>query len=154
MTTYLEDLEAKQRETAERVEAARVDVAWLSTLYARHGAPQDARRLAKGATDANLVTVKDGTGGKVHLYNAAGTTHLLADLAGLVHQRAMFDPAAPVLAVTGLARERRMAAGELETAWFERHRSSSITDLPAHWPANYCAVVERRIALIGSLGHA
>ena len=37
---------------------------------------------------------------------------LLADLAGLVHQRAMIDPAAPVLAVTGLARERRMAAGE------------------------------------------
>ncbi len=56
MTTYLEDLEAKQRETAERVEAARVDVAWLSTLYARHGAPQDARRLAKGATDAADLT--------------------------------------------------------------------------------------------------
>jgi len=36
----------------------------------------------------------------------------LADLAGLVHQRAMIDPTAPVLAVTGLARERRMAAGE------------------------------------------
>jgi adenosylhomocysteine nucleosidase len=38
-------------------------------------------------------------------------SRLLADLAGLVHQRAMIDPAAPVLAVTGLARERRMAAG-------------------------------------------
>lgn len=35
----------------------------------------------------------------------------LAGLAGLVHQRAMIDPAAPVLAVTGLARERRIAAG-------------------------------------------
>ena len=39
-------------------------------------------------------------------------SRLLADLAGLVHERAMIDPAAPVLAVTGLARERRMAAGE------------------------------------------
>jgi adenosylhomocysteine nucleosidase len=39
-------------------------------------------------------------------------SRLLADLAGLVHQRAMIDPTAPVLAVTGLARERRMAAGE------------------------------------------
>ncbi len=43
---------------------------------------------------------------------------------------------------------RRMAAGELETAWFTRHRSTPITDLPAHWPASYRAVVERRIALI------
>ncbi len=39
-------------------------------------------------------------------------SRLLADLAGLVHQRTMIDPTAPVLAVTGLARERRMAAGE------------------------------------------
>lgn len=45
---------------------------------------------------------------------------------------------------------RRMAANELETAWFERHRSAPITELPAQWPADYRAVVERRIALIES----
>lgn len=45
---------------------------------------------------------------------------------------------------------RRMVAGDLETTWFERHRSKPITDLPAHWPPNYRAVVERRIALIES----
>jgi hypothetical protein len=45
---------------------------------------------------------------------------------------------------------RRMAAGELETTWFERHGSTPITELPAHWPANYRAVVERRIELIES----
>lgn len=43
---------------------------------------------------------------------------------------------------------RRIAAGELETAWFERHRSTPITELPDHWPADYRAIVERRIALI------
>jgi hypothetical protein len=43
---------------------------------------------------------------------------------------------------------RRMAAGELETAWFTRHRSTPITELPAHWPHEYRAVVERRIALV------
>ena len=32
---------------------------------------------------------------------------------------------------------RQMAAGELETAWFERHGSTPITELPAHWPADY-----------------
>jgi hypothetical protein len=45
---------------------------------------------------------------------------------------------------------RRMLAGELETAWFERHRSTPITELPAHWPQEYCALVERRIRLIES----
>jgi hypothetical protein len=45
---------------------------------------------------------------------------------------------------------RSMAAGELETAWFERHRSTPITELPAHWPAGYRAIVERRIELIES----
>ena len=45
---------------------------------------------------------------------------------------------------------RKMAAGELETAWFERHRSTPITELPAHWPDDYRALVERRIELIES----
>ena len=45
---------------------------------------------------------------------------------------------------------RRMAAGKETTTWFERHGSTPITEIPAHWPADYRAVVERRIALIGS----
>jgi len=45
---------------------------------------------------------------------------------------------------------RKMAAGELETAWFERHGSTPITEIPGHWPAEYRAVVQRRIDLIES----
>lgn len=45
---------------------------------------------------------------------------------------------------------RRIAAGEVETKWFERHGSTPITELPAHWPADYRALVERRTALIES----
>lgn len=45
---------------------------------------------------------------------------------------------------------RRLAAGEENTTWFERHGSTPITELPAHWPADYRAVVEGRIALIES----
>ncbi len=43
---------------------------------------------------------------------------------------------------------RQMAAGELETTWFERHRSTPITELPAHWPEHYRRAVERRIEVI------
>lgn len=45
---------------------------------------------------------------------------------------------------------RQAAAGETETTWFERHRSTPITEVPADWPADYRDVVERRIALIES----
>jgi len=38
----------------------------------------------------------------------------------------------------------------IETTWFTRHRSTPITELPSHWPADYRALVERRIALIES----
>ena len=43
---------------------------------------------------------------------------------------------------------RQMAKGELETAWFERHGSKPITEIPSHWPAAYRKLVERRIKMI------
>ncbi|MGC4896391.1 BREX-2 system adenine-specific DNA-methyltransferase PglX [Micromonospora sp. DT31] len=45
---------------------------------------------------------------------------------------------------------RRMAAGEVETQWFARHGSTPITELPAHWPDDYRALVRRRIEAIES----
>lgn len=45
---------------------------------------------------------------------------------------------------------RKVAAGETETAWFTRHRSTPITELPNHWPDWYRDLVERRIELIES----
>ncbi len=43
---------------------------------------------------------------------------------------------------------RKMAAGELQTTWFERHGSTPITDLPADWPDDFKRLIERRIELI------
>ena len=43
---------------------------------------------------------------------------------------------------------RRMAAGEVETQWFQRHGSTPITEIPEHWPSAYRAVVKRRIETI------
>lgn len=45
---------------------------------------------------------------------------------------------------------RRLAAGLETTTWFERHGSTPVTDIPAHWPADYRQVVQRRIDLIAS----
>jgi hypothetical protein len=45
---------------------------------------------------------------------------------------------------------RKVAAGEAMPAWFSRHRSTPITELPEHWPDWYRDLVERRIELIES----
>lgn len=46
---------------------------------------------------------------------------------------------------------RNVAAGEEETAWFERHGSTPITEIPDHWPADYRDLVQRRIDAIESI---
>ena len=45
---------------------------------------------------------------------------------------------------------RKVAAGELQTAWFERHGSTPITEIPSDWPEWYRHLVARRIELIES----
>ncbi|MFF4874123.1 BREX-2 system adenine-specific DNA-methyltransferase PglX [Streptomyces sp. NPDC000961] len=43
---------------------------------------------------------------------------------------------------------RRMEAGEAETAWFKRHGSTPVTEIPTHWPDWYRDIVQARIDLI------
>jgi hypothetical protein len=43
---------------------------------------------------------------------------------------------------------RRVAAGTLQTKWFEWLGIKPITEIPLHWPIEYQALVQRRIALI------
>jgi hypothetical protein len=49
-----------------------------------------------------------------------------------------------------IAMARRMTPGDPEAAWFSRHNSTPRTDIPAHWPESYRAIVERRVSLIES----
>lgn len=43
---------------------------------------------------------------------------------------------------------RKMAAGKVETAWFARHGSTPITEIPAHWPEWYQRIVRARVDTI------
>ncbi|WP_329062122.1 BREX-2 system adenine-specific DNA-methyltransferase PglX [Streptomyces sp. NBC_01429] len=45
---------------------------------------------------------------------------------------------------------RKVAAGDAETAWFARHGSTPVTEIPVHWPDAYKAVVQARIDIIAS----
>lgn len=49
-----------------------------------------------------------------------------------------------------IALARRVESGEAETEWFTRHGSTPITEIPTHWPAEYRALVEKRLAAIES----
>ncbi|MFF5482815.1 BREX-2 system adenine-specific DNA-methyltransferase PglX [Streptomyces sp. NPDC012935] len=43
---------------------------------------------------------------------------------------------------------RKRAAGQVDTAWFERHGSTPITEIPGHWPDWYRDIVQARIDII------
>ncbi|WP_259873160.1 BREX-2 system adenine-specific DNA-methyltransferase PglX [Dietzia cinnamea] len=47
-----------------------------------------------------------------------------------------------------IALARRVQAGEAETAWFDRHRSTPVIEIPDHLPAGYREVVQQRLNLI------
>lgn len=47
-----------------------------------------------------------------------------------------------------IALARRIAAGEAETSWFDRHGSTPITELPTHWTAEYRDLVAKRLHAI------
>lgn len=45
---------------------------------------------------------------------------------------------------------RRAAGTGEKTAWFERHASTPLTEVPSHWPQDYRELVRKRIELIES----
>ena len=45
---------------------------------------------------------------------------------------------------------RKVADGQESTAWFDRHGSTPVTEIPDHWPDDYRELVQRRIDLITS----
>ncbi|MEV8366646.1 BREX-2 system adenine-specific DNA-methyltransferase PglX [Streptomyces niveus] len=65
------------------------------------------------------------------------------------------SPDVPELALGERAFEivlaRRVAAGEASDEWFKRHESTPITEIPAHWPAAYREIVQKRIDAIESI---
>ena len=49
-----------------------------------------------------------------------------------------------------IALARAVQSGEEETAWFRRHESMPITEIPVHWPTEYRELVQRRLDAIAA----
>jgi hypothetical protein len=75
-------------------------------------------------------------------------------LYGLIDDDLTYNREVPEVALGERAFEialaRQVAAGGEETAWFARHGSTPVTQIPAHWPADYRDLVHRRLDLIAS----
>jgi hypothetical protein len=76
-------------------------------------------------------------------------------LYGLLPEPLTFPKAPPPIPLGERAFEivlaRRVAAGETTTTWFERHGSTPLQEIPAHWPADYRALVQKRLDAIRDL---
>jgi hypothetical protein len=49
-----------------------------------------------------------------------------------------------------IALARAVRDGKQKTAWFSRHKSTPVIEIPAHWPVRYQEVVQLRLNLIAS----
>ena len=120
----------------------------LADRYPLTAAEIEAHRDSAAALLARMIALQDELDWECYrLYGIIDKDCRYVDGAG-------GRPEPPPLALGERAFEivmaRRMAAGELETRWFERHGSTPVTDLPSHWPDDYRALVARRIELIES----
>ncbi|MCX4501040.1 BREX-2 system adenine-specific DNA-methyltransferase PglX [Streptomyces anulatus] len=96
------------------------------------------------ATRARMIALQEELDWQVYsLYNLHSDDLRLPD-----------SSAVPELALGQRAFEivlaRRVASAAAGDEWFKRHGSTPITEIPTHWPADYHALVQRRIDVIES----
>ena len=116
----------------------------LSTAVAKHTPTASDLADTRGAYEkvlAQMMNVQEELDWEVYrLYGLIDEelTYSGDDLPGLTLGERAFE----------IALARAVQAGVEETAWFARHGSSPITELPAHWPTAYQELVQRRLNLI------
>jgi hypothetical protein len=121
---------------------------WQPAAIATRGAPTrpalEAARLESERLFAEMVSAQEEL--DWHCLRLYG----LIDEPLTVPEREQAPPLALGERAFEMVLARKVAAGETETAWFTRHRSTPTTQPPAHWPDWYRDLVNRRIELIES----
>jgi hypothetical protein len=101
----------------------------------------DAARREAESLRSQMIAVQEELDWEVYrLYGLVeeDLTYQGADLPGLTLGQRAFE----------IALARQAATGGEDTAWFTRHGSTPIIEIPAHWPASYRELVQRRLDLI------
>ncbi|MEJ1197555.1 MULTISPECIES: BREX-2 system adenine-specific DNA-methyltransferase PglX [unclassified Streptomyces] len=101
-------------------------------------------RLIWESTRARMITLQEELDWQVYfLYSLHPEDLRLPDVAA-VPELALGERAFEIVLA------RRVKAGEASGEWFKRHGSTPITEIPAHWPDDYRALVQKRIDVIES----
>ncbi|MEU2592541.1 BREX-2 system adenine-specific DNA-methyltransferase PglX [Streptomyces albidoflavus] len=101
-------------------------------------------RARYASSRARMIALQEELDWQVYsLYNLH-TQDLCLPNASAVPQLALGERAFEIVLA------RRVAAGEASGEWFKRHGSTPITEIPAHWPDDYRALVQKRIDVIES----
>jgi hypothetical protein len=100
-------------------------------------------RLATKETEGQMTSLQEELDWQVYRLYGLITDPLEADPAVVPEVALGERPFEIVLA-------RKMADGEAETQWFERHGSTPITEIPSRWPEPYRRLVQKRIDVIES----
>jgi uncharacterized protein DUF7008/Eco57I restriction-modification methylase len=115
-------------------------------VLARHAAGRESLKAASGlyhSIIAKMIAQQEELDWEVYrLYGLVDEdlTHSGDDLPELVLGERAFE----------IVLARRMRDDEEKTAWFVRHGSTPVTEIPEHWPVAYRDLVQRRIDLIAS----
>ncbi|MCG6495667.1 BREX-2 system adenine-specific DNA-methyltransferase PglX [Kitasatospora sp. A2-31] len=131
-------------------ESARDLASWEPSMISVSGVPSrnilNSGRVAHMAIHRRMIALQEELDWQV--YGAYG---LFAD----VESKALTVPdlgVVPEIALGERAFEivlaRKVAAGDAETVWFERHGSVPVTEIPSSWPEWYREIVQRRINAI------
>jgi hypothetical protein len=125
----------------------------LSTELSNHAPPAVAAvavptsttlAAARSASDqirARMIAMQEELDWEVYRLYALideDVTYARGDLPGLALGERAFE----------IALARAVKDGTEQTAWFARHGSTPITEIPAHWPAEYRQLVQRRLELM------
>ncbi len=124
-------------------EAERYDPASVSSARVPTAKELGRARVEYEKLRARMVAIQEELDWEIYrLYGIAGAdlTNDGNDLPGLVLGERAFE----------IALARSVEAGEEEAAWFTRHGSTPITQIPAHWPVAYRELVQQRLDLIAS----
>ncbi|MGW3855744.1 BREX-2 system adenine-specific DNA-methyltransferase PglX [Micromonospora arida] len=135
-TTYAEELDRLAQELSEATPAA---------VLSRQPPSREGFSTARSrweAIRARMVALQEELDWEVYLRYGVTEDEGLVAVASAVPSLAFGERAFEIVMA------RKMAVGELDTAWFVRHGALPTTDLPTHWPASYREVVERRIDTI------
>lgn len=133
-------------ERAQRIDALAQELAATEPAALLEAAEASAELFARGEAEWNRIRslmIAEQEELDWQVYHLYGFTH--SDLSLPVSQAPGIELGERAFEI---ALARIIDAGETETAWFERHRSTPIIDIPDHLPADYRAAVRQRLELI------